>query len=1032
MSHINRIWIATLALSVFGTPLFGQATAQREPFESSLDLLRTDATKPTAELRREFGQLPNTAKLRSYWWWTNGRVTPESITHDLTEMKAKGYGGAVLIDWREDKNVVIGPVFMSPDWMALYRHTVKEADRLGIELTVNAQSGAANPGGPAITPELAMKKLVYTETIVKGGQRVQVALRQPPVRLLYRDVLVQAIPLSKKNAPTKGAAIDYWDVKTLNKNLGGKGIYPLPQLRARFDKPSADNIRQADILDLSGKFDGKTLTWEAPAGDWLVIRYGWTCTGARTSGSHPSWSGLALDHLDPDAFELFRQATVQPLIDAAKETGNSLKFLFTDSWEMGMVNWTGRFPEVFKKFRGYGLEPWLPVLAGRVVESQEASNRFLHDFRKTIADCIIEYHYKPFADLAHKHGMGIHPESGGPHYAPIDALRTMGVSDFPQGEFWAVSSTHRVSDADRLCVRQSACVAHTNGKRFVAAEGPTSIGPHWERSPRDLKANIDRAFCSGLNRIVWHTFSSSSKEYGKPGTEYFAGTHLNPNVTWWEQAPDFIAYLNRCSYLLQQGLFVADVLCYYGDDTPNFVFLKSELSGLNFGYDWDKCSKDVILNRTSVRDGRVVLPDGMSYRLLVLAPEQAIDLGVLRKVEELVKAGATVYAPRPKNASGLSGYPQSDAEVAAIADRLWGKIDGKDVTEHRYGKGVVMWGVDVNRALAVKPDFAFDSPDAKTQLDYIHRRTDTADIYMVCNPLAYNGVDNFKYLERLALPDREARVVCKFRVTGKTPELWNPLTGEIVPAPVYREEDGQTLVPLVLPPEGSVFVVFTDRKPVGNHVVRIEKDGNPFWGHVAFRSDNRLTAAEPGEYVLHRADGSVQAVKVAVPPREVPVEGSWRVRFDPAWGGPAQAVFNELNSWTKSPDNGVKYYSGQAVYEKEFLLSEADLKDSRIVLDLGNLREMAVVTLNGHRFPLSWISPYTLDVTGHLKAGTNHLAIEITNLWANRLIGDGKLPVAKRLTKTNIGKFNARDAEKYLRVSGLLGPVKLRVFPEYQ
>jgi hypothetical protein len=277
-------------------------------------------------------------------------------------------------------------------------------------------------------------------------------------------------------------------------------------------------------------------------------------------------------------------------------------------------------------------------------------------------------------------------------------------------------------------------VAHTNGKRFVAAEGPTSIGPQWERSPKDLKGNIDRIFCSGVNRIVWHTFTSSPKEFGLPGDEYFAGTHLNPNVTWWKQARDFISYLNRCSFLLQQGLFVADVLYYYGDDVPNFVFLKEDYPELNFGYDWDKCSKDVILNRVSFDGEKIVLPDGMSYRVLVLAPEQSIDLNVLKKVESLVNAGMTVVSPRPEKVTGLTGFPESDRELKAIADRLWGKTDGKSITENRVGKGRVIWGQNINEVLAamkVRPDFGFKSNQEKTTLDYIHRKTAKQDLYLL-------------------------------------------------------------------------------------------------------------------------------------------------------------------------------------------------------------------------------------------------------------------------------------------------------------
>ena len=576
----------------------------------------------------------------------------------------------------------------------------------------------------------------------------------------------------------------------------------------------------------------------------------------------------------------------------------------------------------------------------------------------------------------------------------------------------------------------------------MSAEGPTSIGPQWERSPKDLKANIDRIFCSGVNQNVWHTFTSSPQEFGKPGNEYFAGTHLNPNVTWWKQAGDFTGYLDRCGHLLQQGLFVADVLYYYGDDVPNFVFLKSEYPELHFGYDWDKCSKDVILNRVSFDGKKIVLPDGMRYSLLVLAPNEMMNLDVLKKVEQLVKAGMTVIARRPEEATGLTAYPESDSELKTIADRLWGNIDGKTITENHYGKGRVIWGQDVNDVLAemkVKPDFAFDSPDPETSLNYIHRHTEHADIYFVVNSYARKGINDFKYRYLTDLPDRFEQVECKFRVTGKTPQLWDPQTGKIKPVLTYREENGQTIVPLHLDPEGSVFVVFTDEAPQ-NHIVKIEKDGKPIFPGNIFKAQvhpliqfQKTSGAwqaetfEAGTYAIHWSNGNLQTLTTKDKAQTIAVNGSWEVHFDPAWGGPEKAVFDTLKSWTDFPDAGIKYYSGTAVYEKTFSLKSKALKNRKVLLNLGNLQEMASVTLNGHRFPLSWSAPFELDVTDYLQKGENQLKVEITNLWPNRLIGDGKLPKEKRRTQTNIVKFDSPDAEQYLRVSGLLGPVKLEL-----
>jgi len=669
----------------------------------------------------------------------------------------------------------------------------------------------------------------------------------------------------------------------------------------------------------------------------------------------------------------------------------------------------------------------------------------LHDFRKTVGDCVAEYHYRLFYNLAHQYGLGIHPESGGPHSAPVDALHIMGISDFPQGEFWAVANTHRIKDDERLSVKQSACVAHTNGKRFVAAEGPTSIGPQWERSPKDLKGNIDRVFCSGVNRIVWHTFTSSPKEFGLPGNEYFAGTHLNPNVTWWKLSKDFISYLDRCCFMLQQGLYVADVLYYYGDDVPNFVFLKEDLPELNFGYDWDKCSKEIILNRIAVENGKIVLPDGMSYRVLMLAPEKAIDLKVLRKIEALVNAGMTVVAPRPERATGLTGYPESDNELKAIANRLWGKIDGRLVTENKVGEGRVIWGENINKVLAamnVQPDFSFKSNQNKTALDYLHRTTDQQEIYFVTNRFARKGIDDFEFRYLTTLPNRYEQVICKLRVTGKIPQLWDPKTGEISEVLTYREADGHTLLPLNLEPEGSVFVVFKEAAPQ-RHITAIQKDKWNLFPDNQFESENTSNIAtlrnggqnsilvfNPGSYTLTWSDGKTELIQAKQASPEIVLDLKWEVHFDPKWGGPDRFKMDTLKSWIKFNEPGIKYYSGTACYSKQFELNKSEAKNGQVLLDLGNVQEMASVKINGHQLQVVWSAPFRYDITKFVKAGSNQLEVKVVNMWPNRLIGDAGLPIEQRLTKTNVNKFNGPDREKYLRESGLLGPVRL-IFPMY-
>lgn len=1002
--------------------------------------LLTDKAVNYADLHKSFQNPPAESRLRCYWWWLNSMATKESITRDLEEMKDKGYGGASLVDagssnYKVALKTAAGPVFMSAEWMELYKHAVKEADRIGIELSVNIQSGW-NPGGPSITPEMAMKKIVWSEVDVTGGKLVSIELPQSEKKLMYADICVQAIP-KKEGAPVQNEAIDNWKKKSFNEKIGWKGVYPLHELRDDFDGDGKRMaVRKDEIIDLTANYKNGKLEWNAPNGEWTIIRYGYTCTGAKTSTNSDGWEGLSVDHLSPEAFELFSKTVIAPLIKTAQSVGNSVKFLQTDSWEMDLVSWTKNFPAEFKKYRGYDIQKYMPVLAGRIVESRNESDRFLHDFRKTIGDCVTDYHYRLFYELAHKYGMGIHPESGGPHSAPVDALRVMGISDFPQGEFWAMANTHRIKDDERLSVRQSACVAHTNGKRFVAAEGPTSIGPQWERSPMDLKGNIDRVFCSGVNRIVWHTFTSSPKEFGLPGNEYFAGTHLNPNVTWWEQSKDFISYLDRNMYMLQQGLFVADVLYYYGDDVPNFVFLKEDLPELNFGYDWDKCSKDVILNRVSCDGDKIVLPDGMSYRVMMLPEEKAIDLNVLRKLELLVKQGMTLIGPRPAEATGLTGFPKSDQELNAIATRLWGKTDGKTVTENRYGKGRVIWGQDANKVLAdmkVQPDLQFKGTHPKTALDYIHRTMNDQEIYLVANRFSQMAFNDFEYRYLTALPDRYEQVECSFRVSGKAPEIWNAITGETEEILTYREENGRTIIPLLFEPEGSKFIVFRNaaQKP---HITEIRKDNQSVfpgfaletrdYPRIDFRRNGGNAVAEinePGTYSLVWSDDRHEELKAEKAGQQIDLSRDWSILF---WDE-GQTKTDQLKSWTEFDLPRLKYYSGKAMYSKTFELSSDELNGNRLMLDLGNVKEMASVKINGKELQVMWSAPFRFDLTPYLKVGTNNLKVEVVNMWVNRLIGDGKLPESERVTKTNINKFNGPDAEQYLRLSGLMGPVKL-------
>jgi hypothetical protein len=1009
---------------------------------SNLNKINTEAIISYEDMVNGFHQLPNEVRMKSYWLWLNGMVTKESITSELEGMKSKGYGGAVICDalayGKNSTEVPHGPDFASDEWLDLLSHAVGEGDRLDMVLSLNVQSGW-NMGGPTVLPSEAMKKLVFTEQKFEGSQKIAVKFATPDTLLFYEDITIQAFK-------TGAGTLLEWGLKSFDESIGAKGIYPLEKYQEIGPISEKDNtLAKNKIIDLTPNFKDGLLEWEVPEGDWTVVRYGMTCTGKRPRRPSENADGLCLDHLSKDALDSYYRQVMQPIIKVALEAGSSLKYLHTDSWEMKVVNWTNDFKNEFKNRRGYDPFIYLPVMTNKMVGSREESNRFLYDLRLTVGDLVAENHYKYFAKISHKHGLLMHPESGGPHAAPIDGMHTMSFNDELMGEFWARSNTHRIAEAERLTVKQSASVAHTNGKRFVTAEGPTSMGPQWERSPKDVKGVIDRVFCAGVNKIIWHTFSASPKEFGKPGNSYFAGTHLNLNATWWEQSNTFIEYLNRCSYLLSLGHFKSDVLCYYGSGVPNFVFMKNEYKELDFGYDWDKCSRDVLMNRVSFDGEKIVLPDGMNYRLLVLPEEESIDLDVLKKVEKLVKAGLNVIGPRPIKATGLTNYPESDMEVEEIVEKMWGNINGTTITENSYGKGRVIWGVDVNEVLAkmnIQPDFGFNSIDKSTGLDYIHRKTNKQDIYFVVNRHARKGINDFEYRYLNDLPNRYEQVECKFKVTGKVPELWDPLSGEISKIYAYREESGYTIIPLHFKPEGSKFIIFREAAKNAPHITKINKDGKSFFpGNVfeawenpyirIFDKEGEFYAqiSEVGEYELIWSDGKKSTIKAENAVVEYPISGSWSLSFAPEWGGPEKVVVDELKSWTEFADRGIKYYSGTVTYTKTFPLSKKDIMENRVLLDLGNVREMASIKINGKQLPVKWCAPFVFDITKYAKAGKNDLEVEVVNLWPNRLILDGRLPEEKRLTKTNINKFEAKDAEKYLRFSGLLGPVRLKLTP---
>jgi hypothetical protein len=942
------------------------------------------------QVREEFRDPPREYGVNCWWWWLNGNVNKAAITKDLEAMKSRNFQGAMIFDagghnQRGNKDIPAGPLFGSDEWNKLFVFALDEAKRLGLEMGFNIQSGW-NLGGPRVTPQYAAKQITFSETKITGNKNVSVKLELPNNRNdFYKDIVVLAFPVN--DAQKTNDLIADLDLKLGYHELGGSApdtrflLTNTPRNNTRLQDKTSYIVKKEDILNLTSRMDAEGhLNWEAPEGEWSILRIGYTCTDSHVSTSSGDWQGSVLDYMSKEAFDFYWNDVVEPIFEAAGDhVGTTLKYMETDSWECGGMNWTDKFAEEFMQYRGYDLINYLPVAAGYVIEDIETSNAFLADFRKTLGDLVAFNHYAVFQDYAHKYNMGIQPESAGPHAGPMDGIKNYGFNDIVMSEFWS-PSPHRPNPENRFFLKQASSAAHIYGKKIVGAESFTTIGPHWnDELWYDQKSAFDHEICAGLNRMYFHTFTCSPPEMGLPGQEYFAGTHVNPQVTWWEQSGAFIDYMHRTQSVVQEGKFVADVLYYYGDHVPNvFPYKHSDPAGVMPGFDYDVTNETIFL-QLKVEDGKIIVPGGVKYRILVLPDHKVLSLAVLKKTEELLQQGATVLGDKPIGMVSLVGGAEAQHQFQELADKIWGETpSGKE--EKPYGKGTVAWGMTARDYILSKgtpADFNILENDSKTDFDYIHYTIGESDVYFVTNQTT-----------------ERQKVNARFRVAGKQPELWDALTGEIREAKAFSQQDGLTTVPLTLEPYGAVMVVF----------------------------NNSISANAQGSTQRNYPDFETLAE----------ITGEWTVSFDPEWGGSASVTFSELTDWTQHPDDGIKYYSGPAVYTKTVQIGFEPQKNKQYFLILGSVKDVGIaeVKINGKNKGVVWTSPFRVEITEELQKGENKLEIKVVNSWYNRVAGDQMFPDKKQFTSTNIDlkhDFRGRPIDEIrLEPSGLLGPVTIQ------
>lgn len=998
---------------------------------------------------------------------------------------------------------------LNPQWKELVAHALEEAHRLGLEVFMQNGPGWTGNGGPWVKVEQSMQRVITSERRVTGAQHINLELPRPSgPGDFYKDVAVLAvklppgqetglagasvtldsdpagvgalfdsnpetkleIPISAKQPERhllltfdkpytarsfqllvesrKGSScqldlqssddgttftpIGRTDIR--NMHLPQLVTMAFPAVTARYfrigfhteGKSAAENLLQLEELDLSPdsrlenwgfktalapnalppqisvkadaqecpfpdpatvqnitKFlTGDRLEWDAPPGEWLILRMGHISTGRKVRPTLPDNAGYECDKLSREALDSHWENMMGKVI--ARSEGK-LGGVHCDSAEAGFQNWTPGILAAFQSLCGYDPFPYLPVLTGRIMGSREISERFLWDWRRTISELQVRNNYLHLQELGRANGMKASVEPYGA-YKTFDTFSAALHADLPMAEFWVEKD-----DAYTGLAKMISSAAHASGKSVVGAEAFTANGgqARWNNHPCTLKVLGDLMFTNGINRFMLHAAAHQPWPGRAPGMTFAAfGTHFYPTQTWWEQARAWVDYLSRSQFLLQQGDFVADFCLLLPEEFPGSSACPRP-ENIPPGYDFDACSADWLTEQMTVENGRLVLPGGMNYRLLLLPEGKSMSLKLLRKLTALVKEGATIVGARPSQATGLENYPACDEEVRKLAGDLWGDCNGKTVTEHSLGKGKVYWGrplKDILSAMDILPDFEASAASNKDAvIRDIHRKTADADIYFVANG-----------------KKREEDIRCSFRVTGKLPELWHPDTGRIEEAPGFVMAGGRTTVPLRMDPAGSVFVVF--RKPV---------------------PETELSAPESTPLQTEQT-----------------LQGPWKVSFPAIAGGAKTVTFEKPVSWTDSPDPQIKFYSGTATYSCAF---DVPSPVSGMMLDLGRVEVIAEVKLNGKDLGILWKPPFRVDISSAVKPGRNNLEIKITNLWANRLIGDAQLPddgqdrlntvavwpawllnrqpsPTGRSTFTTVHYFRKNDP---LLPSGLLGPATI-------
>jgi len=703
------------------------------------------------------------------------------------------------------------------------------------------------------------------------------------------------------------------------------------------------------------------LEWNVPEGDWIIQRIGMTPTGQKNAPASIEATGLEVDKMNSGWVANHYDEYIGKIIKRISSSEKTaLKHVVADSYETGAQNWTDNLEIEFQKHYGYNPIPYLPVLFGRVTGSAELSERFLWDLRRLIADKISMDYVGTLRKKSNADGLNLWLENYGHWGYPGEFLQYGGQSDEISGEFWTGD------EPEGLELRAASSASHIYAKNIVSAEAFTSGGPMWTFEPWSLKMRGDWAATKGINHFVLHVYIHQPYSDKIPGINAWFGIEYNRFNTWFFQSKEWIDYLRRTHYLLQQGHYVADVAYFIGEDAPKMTGIRDPF--LPDGYNFDYINADVILNRLDVKNGQFILPDGMTYKILVLPPQTTMRPILLKKIKQLIAAGGIVVGMAPEKSPSLENYPLCDKEIETLSKEIWQNCDGKTIKKVSFGKGIVYSGMSLDSIFDDLKIVSDLSNSSAKKINWIHRSAPGAEIYYLSNQ-----------------SDEYLQCSPSFRIINKQPELWDPVSQEMKELPDFSISDNQTVVPLEFAPRQSYFILF--RKNVLNHNENVNN----------FKRKETI-----GQF-----------------------NDSWNVTFVDLFGNRKAIVFDSLLDWTQHTDKQIRYFSGTAIYSKKIILPET-LPKGNIYLSLGGVNNIAMVKVNNKDVGALWAEPYRIEISGFLIQGENQIEIELTNTWNNRLVAEAALDQEQR----QVYATAYPSVSSPLLPSGLLGPVLLEIDDE--